>query len=58
MKLSYRGIQYNQEPTAVNVHSGRVVGKYRGADWQAHNLDRVPVRQSHPHLTYRGVSYR
>ena len=57
MKLSYRGIQYNQEPTVVNVHSGRVAGKYRGANWQAHNLDKVPVKQPNPHLTYRGVSY-
>lgn len=57
MKLSYRGVQYNQESTVVNVHSGGVAGKYRGADWQAHDLDKVPVKQSHPHLTYRGVSY-
>jgi len=57
MKLSYRGIQYNQESTTINVNSGRVAGKYRGADWQEHNLDKVPVKQSHPHLTYRGVSY-
>ncbi len=57
MKLSYRGIQYNQESTLVNVHSGRVTGKYRGANWQVHQLDKVPARQSHPHLTYRGVRY-
>ncbi len=57
MKLSYRGIEYNQEPTVVNVHYGSVTGKYRGATWQAHNLDKIPVKQSHPHLTYRGVSY-
>lgn len=57
MKLSYRGIQYNQEPTAVNVHYGNVAGKYRGANWQAHNLNKISVKQSHPHLTYRGVNY-
>lgn len=58
MKLSYRGIQYNQESTVVNVHDGRVAGKYRGANWQTHELDQVPAKQSHPRLmTYRGVSY-
>ncbi len=57
MKLSYRGIQYSQEPTVVNVHYGSVAGKYRGAAWQVHNLAQIPLKNSHPNLTYRGVSY-
>ena len=57
MKLSYRGIQYNQTSNLVNIHYGSVACKYRGANWQEHNLDAVSVKQSHPHLTYRGVSY-
>ncbi|ELS00657.1 hypothetical protein Xen7305DRAFT_00003580 [Xenococcus sp. PCC 7305] len=57
MKLSYRGIKYNQESTLVNVRSGVVSGKYRGADWQSHDLEQLALKQSHPHLTYRGVSY-
>ncbi|MGK7894954.1 MAG: DUF4278 domain-containing protein [Xenococcus sp. (in: cyanobacteria)] len=57
MKLSYRGIEYNQKSNLVNVHYGSIAGKYRGANWQEHNLDKIPVKQSHSHLTYRGVSY-
>ena len=57
MKLSYRGIKYNQEPSVVNVNFRRVLGKYRGVDWQAHSLNQLPVKRSRSPLMYRGISY-
>ena len=57
MKLSYRGIKYNQESTEVNFNFGKLLGKYRGADLQGHSLNQLPVKKSHSPLIYRGVSY-
>ena len=58
MKLSYRGIKYNQEPSVVNFNLGNgVPGKYRGVDWQAHSFNQLPVKLSHSPLVYRGISY-
>jgi len=35
MKLTYRGISYNQPENQVTTTSGAVMGKYRGTAWVA-----------------------
>ncbi|NEP57990.1 MAG: DUF4278 domain-containing protein [Symploca sp. SIO2G7] len=58
MKLSYRGISYEEQPSTLEVSEGEIGGKYRGQTWKIHrpkqNLRHSAFRQ----LTYRGISYR
>lgn len=57
MKLCYRGVSYDYNPTQVKVAEGPVVGKYRGAAWHSTLLIDNPVPQMAATLTYRGVTY-
>lgn len=57
MKLTYRGVTYDYNPTAVETVEGEVGGQYRGLDWRFRNLKKPPVLQPSVNLTYRGVAY-
>lgn len=57
MKLKYRGITYESNPTEVTTIKGKVGGKYRGVPWiqtipQITQVDRPSIE-----LKYRGVPY-
>ena len=57
MKLTYRGVSYNYEPSFVETKEVELVGKYRGLDWRFRNLKKPPVLLPTANLTYRGVAY-
>ena len=57
MKLCYRGVSYNYEPSFVETKEAEVAGKYRGLDWGFRNLKKSPVLLPTTNLTYRGVTY-
>lgn len=58
MKLKYRGIAYDYNPTKVTTVESKVGGKYRGVPWR----QRIPliaqVDEPSVDLKYRGVPYR
>jgi hypothetical protein len=58
MKLFYRGVSYEDEPSTIEVVEGEVGGTYRGHEWKTHQAKRVHKRQTPVQLTYRGVTYR
>ncbi len=57
MKLSYRGVSYESEPSILEIQAGEMGGKYRGQAWQYRYPRHIP--QLHPKLykQYRGVAY-
>lgn len=57
MKLSYRGIHYDQVPLALDMNEGEVGGKYRGQDWKYHYPRHIPQLQPKLYRQYRGVAY-
>jgi hypothetical protein len=57
MKLTYRGVTYESNPTVVETNTATVGGKYRGLDWRFRNLKKAPILQPILNLKYRGVSY-
>jgi len=58
MKLSYRGVHYEGEPSTLKVTEGRIAGSYRGQSWRFHHPQYLPKLGSVDHLKYRGVAYR
>jgi hypothetical protein len=58
MKLTYRGVQYDYNPPAVETNNTSEVGKYRGVDIRFRNAKKNPVQQPTLDLVYRGVAYR
>ena len=58
MKLKYRGVAYQHNPTPVATVEGKVGGKYRGVPWQQKIPQITPVDEPSVGLKYRGVSYR
>jgi hypothetical protein len=64
MKLHYRGVNYDSEPSMADVTEGETGGTYRGHSWKIHKPKlhrRRPGsvgRQESVELTYRGVTYR
>ena len=58
MKLKYRGVAYESNPTHVTTVEGKVGGKYRGVPWQSRIPQIIPVAQPSVNLKYRGVPYR
>jgi hypothetical protein len=57
MKLSYRGLNYNNDdPPSIDMieDSG---GLYRGCQWQVRYPRHVPVTQPSHSLKYRGLAY-
>lgn len=57
MKLSYRGVHYEGEPSTLKVTEGRIAGSYRGQSWRFHHPQYLPKLGSVDHLKYRGVAY-
>ncbi|MFH7026970.1 MAG: DUF4278 domain-containing protein [Heteroscytonema crispum UTEX LB 1556] len=57
MKLTYRGIDYENDPLGVNLIPGEVGGKYRGANWRHNYVRHIPVQPPATNLKYRGVAY-
>lgn len=57
MKLTYRGISYEYNPTIVETNLGQIGGKYRGLDWRFRNLKKPPMLIPTVDLKYRGVNY-
>jgi len=58
MKLTYRGIQYENNTPVVETTTGEVAGKYRGLDWRFHGLKKQLHLQPRANLTYRGITYQ
>ena len=58
MKLKYRGVAYDYNPTEVTTVEGKVGGKYRGVPWQQKIPQITQVDKPSVDLKYRGVSYR
>jgi hypothetical protein len=58
MKLTYRGVQYDYNPPAVEMNNTSDVGKYRGVDIRFRTAKKNPVQQPTLDLVYRGVAYR
>ena len=57
MKLSYRGVSYNQAHSEVATTETKMFGKYRGAVLEFHTAKKVPTNQHKNHCVYRGVHY-
>jgi hypothetical protein len=57
MKLTYRGTEYDYQPTVVDVQRGEIIGSYRGQAVESHHLINPPVLQPKVNLKYRGVNY-
>ncbi|AFZ42991.1 hypothetical protein PCC7418_0772 [Halothece sp. PCC 7418] len=58
MKLTYRGVQYDNNTPVIETTEGQVAGKYRGLDWRFHGLKKQLHLQPRANLTYRGVTYQ
>jgi len=58
MKLTYRGVQYENNAPVVETTEGEVAGKYRGLDWRFHGLKKPLHLQPRANLTYRGITYQ
>ena len=55
MKLQYRGVSYDRNPSALEVGINGVAGKFRGQKWTSHNLTHISSTKGDSHLVYRGV---
>ena len=58
MKITYRGIDYDYTPPAVETAETSEVGTYRGVDIRFRTVKKAPVQQPSLDLVYRGVAYR
>lgn len=58
MKLKYRGIAYDCNPTKVTTVESGVGGKYRGVSWRQRIPLLAQVDEPSIELKYRGVPYR
>ena len=57
MKLSYRGISYNQNHSEIAATETKLIGKYRGAALKFHAPQKASTNQHKGHCVYRGVHY-
>lgn len=57
MKLSYRGVEYDYTPPAVDMQTSEDRGSYRGVDIRFRTVQKSPVQQPSLDLVYRGVAY-
>ncbi|MBD2541055.1 DUF4278 domain-containing protein [Coleofasciculus sp. FACHB-SPT36] len=55
-QLSYRGINYESTPAAVEVAEVEVTGKYRGQVCKVRKTENMPVSQPTSGLKYRGAT--
>ena len=58
MKLQYRGVRYEHNPSVLALDAGKVEGKFRGHKWTSHNLKPVNTVKPSAHLVYRGVEVK
>ena len=56
MQLSYRGIKYESNNSAIPAIPGEVIGKYRGTALRTMQYN-VPATDSSVILQYRGTLY-
>jgi hypothetical protein len=57
MKLSYRGVPYDQNSLNLEFKEGELAGKYRGQDWNYRYPRHIPQLQPKIFMQYRGVAY-
>ena len=57
MKLTYRGTNYENDISAVEMVEGEIGGKYRGQSWNYRYPRHIPVPEQAYNLKYRGVEY-
>ena len=55
-QLSYRGVNYESTPAAVEVAEVEVTGKYRGQVCKVRKSETIPVSQPTSGLKYRGAT--
>lgn len=58
MKLSYRGVKYENTSPVLEVTEGEIGGTYRGQSWRSHYVRHIPEPAPVHDLRYRGVAYR
>lgn len=58
MRLSYRGVKYENTSPLLEVREGEIGGTYRGQTWRTHYVRHMPEPQPVHDLQYRGVAYR
>ena len=58
MKLSYRGMKYDNASSFLEVTEGDIGGTYRGQTWRSHYVRHIPEPAPVHDLRYRGVAYR
>jgi len=58
MKLSYRGISYDDNSTFAEMTESQTIGHYRGHAFNFAYPKHIPVPQPVLTLKYRGVAYR
>jgi hypothetical protein len=58
MKLSYRGVSYETQPsTLLEMMEGEIGGQYRGQGWNYRYPRHIPQLKPQPYRQYRGVGY-
>lgn len=57
MKLTYRGINHEHQPSQLEITPSEIGGKYRGQNWRYNYPRHVPNVDSRGDLKYRGLSY-
>ncbi len=58
MKLLYRGVSYEEQPSTLEVSEGEIGGRYRGQIWKIHRPKQSLRRSAAKELIYRGITYR
>ena len=56
MKLKYRGVSYDYNPSEIPIGESTTIGQYRGVTFHFHKL-LTSLSQLSLDLKYRGVSY-
>ena len=57
MKLSYRGIKYNQKSLNLKADVTKTSGRYRGGECKINHVINANVKHTNADRTYRGVHY-
>jgi Domain of unknown function (DUF4278) len=57
MKLSYRGVKYELNPSLIEVNQSETCGKYRGLPIRMTSVASNNSTQTIHELTYRGNKY-
>ncbi len=57
MKFAYRGVNYEDQPSTLEVTEGEIGGMYRGQNWRFRYVRHIPEPLPTSNLKYRGVAY-